>query len=148
MKVIFLQDVKGSGKKGEMKEVSDGYARNFLFKRKLAVEANKANRNEYEQKQEANRINAQREEEEAIALKEKIDALQIEIASKAGEGGRLFGSITSQNIADALKEQHDLEVDKKKIVLPDGLRAIGRYSVEIKLHPKVVSSLTTVIKEA
>lgn len=147
MKVIFLKDVKGTAKKGEMKEVSDGYARNFLFPKGIAKEANTGNINELNQQEKAREINAQREEDAAVALKEQIKDVALTIFAKAGEGGRLFGAITSKDIADQLKKQTGVTVDKRKVVLEEPIKALGTTQVEVKLHPKVSVTLQTHIKE-
>jgi large subunit ribosomal protein L9 len=146
MKVIFLKDVKGKGKAGDVKEVSEGYARNYLIPRKLAVEANKSNLNQLEQhkKQEAKR---QKEELEAAQkVKAQIEALEVTIPAKSGEGGRLFGSVTSKQIADALKAKR-IQIDKRKIDLPEPIRTLGYTNVPIKLHPNVTATLKVHVKE-
>lgn len=147
MKVIFLKDVKGTAKKGELKEVSDGYARNFLLPKGVAKEATTVNINELNQQEKAKEINAQREEEAAAELGQQIKDVAIEIYTKAGEGGRLFGAITSKDIADQLKKQTNVEVDKRKIVLEDPIKTLGSTEVEVKLHPKVSVKITVLVKE-
>jgi len=143
MKVIFLEDVKGKGKKGEVKEVPAGYAQNFLIKNKLAKEANKGSISELNaQKKAKEKIEAEIEAE-AIALKEKIESegFEVEIKAKSGEEGRLFGSIPSKQIADALTKQHKIKVDKRKLDLPQPIRHLGYTNVPFKLHPKVTAVL-------
>ncbi len=137
MKVIFLQDVKGTAKKGELKEVSDGYARNFLFPKGLAKEANAVNLNDHKQQEKGREIKAQREEEEARLLGESLKDKRVVIFAKAGEGGRLFGAITSKDISEALEKQFAKEIDKKKILLAEPIKAVGAFEVPIKLHQRV-----------
>ncbi|MBS4189854.1 50S ribosomal protein L9 [Bacillus sp. FJAT-49705] len=148
MKVIFLKDVKGKGKKGEVKNVADGYAQNFLIKQGLAVEANQAN---------VSTLNAQKKKEEKLAaeeladakkLKEKMDKITLEFSTKAGEGGRLFGSITSKQIAEELQKAHNIKIDKRKIELTDAIRSLGYTKVSVKLHAEVTSTLNVHVKEA
>ena len=147
MKVIFLKDVKGTAKKGEVKEVSDGYARNFLFPKGIAQEASAVNINELKHQEKAKEINAQREEEAARELGETIKDAKITIFTKAGEGGRLFGAITSKDIADQLKKKSGLEVDKRKVLLGEPIKTLGSTEVEIKLHPNVSVKVMVEVKE-
>lgn len=147
MKVILLKDVKGTGKKGEMKEVSDGYARNFLLARKLAVVADNTAIKELQEKNKSQEIRAQKEYEAAVELGKKMEELNIVIYSKAGEGGRLFGSITSKDIAEQVKKQYNIEVDKRKITLDEPIRVLGSRFVEIKIHQKVVTKIRVDVKE-
>ena len=142
MKVILLKDVKGTGKKGEMKEVSDGYARNFLFPKKMAVQADSVAIKELNEKNKSKEIKAQKEYEEAVLLGKQMEEINIEIYSKAGEGGRLFGSITSK-----LKKQKDIDVDKRKILLDEPIRSLGSTFVEIKIHQKVTTKIRVDVKE-
>lgn len=148
MKVIFLKDVKGKGKKGEVKNVADGYAHNFLIKNGLAVEANQA---------AVSTLNAQKKKEEKLAaeeledakkLKETIEKLTVEFSTKAGEGGRLFGSITSKQIAEELQKKHQIKIDKRKIELSDAIRTLGYTKVPVKLHTEVTATLNVHVKEA
>jgi large subunit ribosomal protein L9 len=135
MKVIFLKDVKGKGKKGEVKNVADGYAQNFLLKQGLAVEAsNVSSLNAQKKKQEKEAIE---ELEQMQELKKVLEELTVQLSAKSGEGGRLFGSITSKQIADELKKSHSIKLDKRKIDLPDAIRALGFTNVPVKLHPEV-----------
>lgn len=122
MKVILLKDVKGLGKAGELVNAKDGYARNFLIPRKLAVEATEANLKKWEEEMAEKRKKEQAEYEKAMELKKKIESISVNIKSKAGEGGRLFGSITSKDIAQALKKQHKIDVDRKKIEMDNAHR--------------------------
>ncbi len=147
MKVIFLKDVKGTAKKGEIREVSDGYARNFLLPKGVAKEASAVNVNELNQQEKAKEINAQREEEAAVSLGDRIKDIKLTIYTKAGEGGRLFGAITSKDIADQLHKQASVEVDKRKISLNEPIKTLGATEVEIKLHPKVAIKVTVEVKE-
>ncbi|NGP45216.1 50S ribosomal protein L9 [Bacillaceae bacterium SIJ1] len=148
MKVIFTQDVKGKGKKGEMKNVSDGYARNFLLKNNYAVEATEGNLKALQQQKK--KVAKQEEEElqEAKALKETIENLTVRLTTKAGEAGRLFGSITNKQIADELKKNHDIKIDKRKIELDQPIRTLGHTKVPVKLHPDVSATLDVHVQEA
>lgn len=147
MKVIFLKDVKGKGKKGEVKNVSDGYAQNFLFKQGLAIEATPSNLKTLEAKKNKEKKEAQEELEQSKQLKEKLENLTVELTAKAGEGGRLFGSVTSKQIADVLQKQYGVKIDKRKIDLPDGIRALGYTNTPIKLHPEVTAIVKVHVKE-
>lgn len=147
MKVILLKDVKGTGKKGEMKEVSDGYARNFLFPKKMAVQADNMAIKELNEKNKSKEIKTQKEYEEAILLGKQMEEINIEIYSKAGDGGRLFGSITAKEIAEQLKKQKDIDVDKRKILLDEPIRTLGSTFVEIKIHQKVTTKIRVDVKE-
>lgn len=141
MKVIFLQDVEGKGKEGEVKKVSDGYARNFLFPKQLAQEATKGNMKAAEEKKQHDQKQEENERKDAQTLKTDIERRTVEIKAKSGEKGRLFGSVTSKQIAEELK-QHGIKVDKRKIELDDPIRALGYTNVPVKIHPDV----TAVIK--
>ena len=147
MKVIFTRDVKGKGKKGEVKEVSDGYARNFLLPKKYAVEANAQNIKELDEKNESKRFKDKQEYDEAVLLGKQMEEINVEIFSKAGDGGRLFGSITSKDIAEQLKKKNNIEVDKRKIELPEPIRTLGTYRVDIKIHPKVTTNIRVTVRE-
>lgn len=146
MKVIFMADVKGIGKKGEVKEVAEGYARNFLLPKGFAVEANKGNVSKLEQQKDSEQKKQQRELEEAKALAKKIDATNLVIKAKAGEGGRLYGAVTSKQIADELKKLQ-ITIDKRKIALDDAIRTLGTTKIEVKIYPKVVGTLTVQVIE-
>ncbi len=141
MKVILNQDVKGQGKKGDLVEVSDGYARNFLLPKNLAKPATKENINVLKGQQESREYRQQKELEEAQATAKKIDEIQVLLKAKAGDNGKLFGSITSKDLSEALTEQHHIKIDKKKFVLPDGIKSLGTTQVDIKIHPGVVAKL-------
>ncbi len=147
MKVILLQDVKGKGKKGQMLEVSDGYARNFMLPRKLAVEATTDAVNTMRMTDKANQEKRQKEREEAFALSNKLKTLTVTIKAKGGGAGRLFGSVTTQNIADALKQEHGITLDKHKIVLNDTIRTVGSYTAKCKLGYEITADLKLKIEE-
>ena len=142
MKVILLQDVKGSGKKDQIIEVSDGYARNFLLPRGLCVEATKAMINDFKGQQESKQYHAEKERQEAAELAKKIDTLTVKLTAKAGAGGKLFGKVTAANVAEALKMQHHLVVDKRKFDLPDGIKQIGITKVNVHVYPEINATLT------
>ncbi len=146
MKVILKQDVKGLGKKEQMVEASDGYARNFLLPRGLAVEATSSNVNIMKTKKEAEAQKKDREIAQAKELAKKIKDITIILKVKAGESGKLFGSITSKDVAEALKTQQKLDIDKKKLVMPDSLKAVGTFEVEVKLYPEINSKFTVKIE--
>lgn len=148
MKVILLKDVKGTGKKGEIKEVSDGYARNFLLKKKFAVEASNTNVKELDEKKKSQERKETIAYEEAVLMGKQMEEVSIKIATKAGEGGRLFGSITSKEIAEQLKNQKGIEVDKRKISLDEPIRTLGSRFVEIKIHQKVTTKIRVDVVEA
>lgn len=147
MKVIFLKDVKGKGKKGEVKNVADGYAQNFLIKQGLAVEANSTNVSTLEGQKKKQEKLAAEELAEAKKLKETIEKITVELTAKAGEGGRLFGSITSKQIAEELQKKHNIKIDKRKIELEDAIRALGYTKVPVKLHTEVQATLNVHVKE-
>ncbi|MDP5276059.1 50S ribosomal protein L9 [Chengkuizengella axinellae] len=138
MKVIFLQDVKGQGKKGEVKNVSEGYARNFLIPKGLVKEATGSNVKQLEQKKKSEQKKKDQQKADAELLAKKIESTTIEMKTKAGEGGRLFGSITNKQIAEELKK-HKIVVDKRKIELDSPIRNLGVTKVPIKLHPEVTA---------
>lgn len=147
MKVILLEDVKSLGKKGEIVNVSDGYARNFVLPKKLGVEANSTHMNDLKlQKANADKV-AKEQLEAAQALAKELETKEVVLKMKAGEGGRAFGSISSKEIAVAAKEQCGLELDKKKIQLPDAIKALGVYEVNVKLHTKVTGKLKVKVVE-
>ena len=147
MKVILLQDVKSLGKKGEIVNVSDGYARNFVLPKKLGVEANSSNMNDLKlQKANADTV-AQEQLEAAKELAALLEKKEVVLQMKSGEGGRAFGSISSKEIAAAAKTQCGLELDKKKIQLPEAIKALGVYEVNVKLHTKVTGKLKVKVVE-
>ncbi len=147
MKVILLEDVKSLGKKGEIVNVSDGYARNFVLPKKLGVEANSANMNDLKlQKANADKV-AQEQYEAAQELAKVLETKEVVLTMKSGEGGRAFGSVSSKEMAAAAKSQCGLELDKKKIQLPEAIKALGVYEVGVKLHPKVTGKLKVKVVE-
>ncbi len=147
MKVILLQDVKSLGKKGEIVNVSDGYARNYVLPKKFGVEANSANMNDLKlQKANADKV-AQEQLEAAQELAKVLETKEVVVRMKSGEGGKTFGSISSKEIAAAAKEQCALELDKKKIQLPEAIKSLGVYEVNVKLHTKVTGKLKVKVVE-
>ena len=147
MKVILSADVKGLGKKGELVNASDGYARNFLFPKKLAVEATDTNMKKVESEKKAVLAKEQAMLEEAKALAEKIEKLTVEIKTKAGEGGRLFGSVTSKEVSEKVEEISGIKIDKRKIDMSEPIKALGVKNVDVKLHPKVTAKLKVQVIE-
>ncbi|UOQ49593.1 50S ribosomal protein L9 [Gracilibacillus caseinilyticus] len=148
MKVILTQDVKGKGKKGEVKNVSDGYARNYLLKNNLAVEANQGNMKALDAQKKKEKQLEQEEVDEAKRLKEKLANTEVKLTAKSGDGGRLFGSITSKQIAEQLKKDHNIKMDKRKIELDQPIRALGYTNVPVKLHPEVTGTIRVHVEEA
>ena len=147
MKVIFLKDVKGKGKKGEIKEVAVGYAQNFLLKNNLAVEATPANISALEGQKKKQQKEAAEELSDAKKLKEELEKVTVELKAKSGEGGRLFGSITTKQISDELQKAHGIKIDKRKMELPDAIRALGYTNVPVKLHTEVSAVLKVHVSE-
>ena len=147
MKVIFLQDVRGQGKKGEMKEVSEGYGRNYLLPRKLAMEANKDNLNALALKEKAKKAQEAREKAQAQENADKLKDVVVTIRARSGGNGKLFGSVTSQEIADALKEQHGIEIEKNRIVQADPIKAFGSYEVKCKFGYGIDGTLNLLVIE-
>lgn len=148
MKIILTQDVKKLGKKGGIIEVSDGYARNYILPQKLGVEANSKNLNDLKLQKSNEEKTMQRLLEEAQTLAEKIGKQTVVVSMKAGEGGKVFGSVSSKEIAAAIKAQSDLEIDKKKIQLSEPIRSFGVHEAGIKLHPQVTATLRVKVEEA
>ena len=148
MKIILTQDVKKLEKKGGIIEVSDGYARNYILPQKLGVEANSKNLNDLKLQKSNEEKTMQRLLEEAQALAEKIGKQTVVVSMKAGEGGKVFGSVSSKEIAAAIKAQSDLEIDKKKIQLSEPIRSFGVHEAGIKLHPQVTATLRVKVEEA
>jgi len=148
MKVILLQDVKGKGKKGQMLEVSDGYARNYMLPRKIAIEAtvDAMNTKKMNDKAEAERI--AREKAEAMEISKKLREMVLTVTAKGGGAGRLFGSVTNQEIADALKAKTGIALDKRKIVISDPIKTVGTFTVNCKLGYEITALLTVKIEEA
>ncbi len=147
MKVILLKDIKGTGKKGQIINASDGHARNYLIPRGLAKEATDGNVKELEHHQEAKQKRDAEALQEAKDLAKKIEEIEIVFKAKAGEGGRLFGSITNKDIADAFKKKHKLKIDKKKIALEQPIRALGTTNVTVKVYPKVSATMKVKVVE-
>ncbi|MDE4086648.1 50S ribosomal protein L9 [Planococcus maritimus] len=147
MKVIFLKDVKNVGKKGDIKNVADGYANNFLLKNNLAVEADQAAMSKLAGQQKKQEKEAEQELDEAKELKEKLEALTVELTAKSGEGGRLFGSITTKQVAKELEKTHGYKIDKRKMELDDAIRALGYTNVPVKLHHDVTATLRVHVTE-
>ena len=141
MKVILNQDVKGQGKKGQMVEVSDGYGRNYLLPRGLAKEATKDNINVMEGQAASAKFHEQQALDAAKATAAQMEAVTVVLTAKAGENGKLFGSITSKDVSEALTSQHHIKIDKKKFVLPDGIKTLGTTVVEIKIHAGITGKL-------
>ncbi|UOQ95490.1 50S ribosomal protein L9 [Halobacillus shinanisalinarum] len=141
MKVIFKADVKGKGKKGEIKNVSDGYARNYLLKNNLAVEATGGNLKAQKAKDAKQDQLAEEEEKEAGLLKQQLADMEVKLTAKSGDSGRLFGSITSKQIAEELKKSHNIKIDKRKIELDEPIRTLGYTNVPVKLHPEVTGTI-------
>ena len=148
MKVILQQDVKGHGKKGQMVEVSDGYGRNYLLPRKLAVEATAENVNTMKMQDKAKKAREAEEKAQAQATAGKLKSCQVKISAKAGQGGRLFGSITSKEISEELKKQHGLDVNKSKIVQNDPIKSFGSFEVKCKLGYEVTGTIYVLVTEA
>ena len=142
MKVILLDNIKGVGKKDEIINASDGYARNYLFPKKLAVEATKENLGKLESKNEANKFKKQNEKNDAIEVANKLKELVLTIKVKAGENGKIFGGVTSKEISENLKEQYKIEIDKKQIEVKETIKNIGRFTINIKLYEGVNAKLT------
>ena len=147
MKVILLQDVKGKGKKGQMLEISDGYARNYLLPRKLAAEATPDAINTMRMNDKAAAEKAAKERAEALEISKKLREMTVVVTAKGGGAGKLFGSVTSQEIADALKAKSGITIDKRKIVLSDPIKNVGTYTVQCKLGYEITAPLTVKIEE-
>ncbi len=147
MKVIFNVDVKGQGKKGEMKEVSDGYARNFLLPRNLVTEATADNLNALRLKEKAKAAQIAKEKAQALEISKRLGEIQVVIKAKAGAGGKLFGAVTSQEISKALKEQFEIEVEKNKIVQADPIKTFGSFTVKAKLGYEISGSVNVLVVE-
>ena len=148
MKVILLQDVKGKGKKGQMLEVSDGYARNFMLPKKIAIEATPDAINTMRMNDKATQERIAKEKAEALALSKQLRELTLVVKAKGGGAGRLFGSVTNQEIADALKAKTGITLDKRKIVISDTIKSVGTYTVNCKLGYEITAPLTVKIEEA
>ncbi len=148
MKVILIEDVKSLGKKGQLVDVNDGYARNFILAKKLGLEATPKNLNDLKLKKANDEKVAKEIYEEAKAFGERLKEMEVNVTIKTGEGGKIFGSVSSKEIAEAAKTQLGIELDKKKMVLPSPIKVLGTTMVPIKLHPKVTSELKVNVREA
>lgn len=146
MKVILLEDIKGVGKKDEVINASDGYARNFLFPKKLAVPADNGNMSRLNAKKASEAHKKELEIKAAKELATKLDKIELLIKVKAGENGKIFGGVTNKEISEELKKQHNLEIDKKKIILKENIKNLGRFNVDIKLYEGIVSKLTVKVE--
>ena len=147
MKVILLQDVKAQGKKGELINVSDGYARNFLLPKKLAVEADASAMNDLKNKEAAKQHKAEVEKQNAIDTATALESITVKFSAGAGADGKLYGSVTSKDIAERLENERKITVDKRKIQLADPIRTFGTYSVPVKLHPEVTGTINVIVTE-
>lgn len=147
MKVIFLEDVKGKGKKGELKDVSDGYARNFLLPKKLAKEATTDNLNTFKLQEKAKAAQIAREKAEAQENAKKLESIQVKVAAKAGSNGRLFGAVTSKEISDALAKQHGMNIEKNKIVLSEPIKSYGAFDVKCKFGYEISGMIHVLVCE-
>ena len=146
MQVILTQDVKGLGKKNQMVKASDGYARNFLLPKGLAVEATNTHVNIMQGKQDAERSKAQKEREHALAQAKAIEAVTVTVKVKCGENGKLFGSLTAKEVADSLRAQHNIDIEKKKIEIKEPIKALGKYTFDVKLYPQIGTRLNVVVE--
>lgn len=147
MKVILQQDIKGRGRKGQLVNVSDGFARNYLLPKGLAIEASASNINVMKTQEASKEHHLENEKQQAQDLAERLSGLSLFISVKAGEGGRLFGSVTAKEIAQELKERHGIEVDKRKIVLEAPIKAYGSYEVPVRLYPEITAKFTVDVGE-
>ena len=148
MKVILTEDVKKLGKKGEIVDVSDGYARNYVIPKKLGVEANNKNMNDLKLKKANEEKIAKEQLEAAQAFAKELETKEVIVSIKSGEGGKTFGSVSSKEIAEAAKAQCGMEIDKKKIQMPEAIKSLGVYEIAVKLHPKVTGKLKVKVEEA
>ena len=147
MKVILLEDIKGVGKKDQIIETQDGYARNFLFPKKKAVEANNTNLAKLKSREDSNNYKKEQEIEAAKALKEKLSKITLVLKVKAGENGKIYGGVTSKEIAETLKSNNNIEIDKKKIKLDEAIKTLGVRNVEIKLYEGIIGTVKVSIEE-
>ena len=147
MKVVLLADVKGQGKKGQVVNVSDGYARNFLFPKNLATPADNQIMNELKGKEEARLRQIELEKQAARDTAEKLKTVTVKIKAQAGADGRIYGSVTSKEIAEQLAAQHKITIDKRKINLADPIKAFGTYLPEVKLYPEITGKITVVVSD-
>ena len=147
MKVILIADVKALGKKGQVVEVSDGYARNCLLPKKLAMEATNAAMNELKNREAAERARIEKEKAAARATAEKLGTLSVKLVCKAGADGKLYGAVTAKDVAEALEKQHGVSVDKRKISLGEPIKAFGTFRVDVKLYTEITGKLTVVVTD-
>lgn len=147
MKVLLLADVKGQGKKDEIVNVSDGYARNFLFPKKLAVVADNKAISDAKGREDAKRHKIEVEKAAANDIKQKMDAVQVKITQSAGADGRLYGSVTSSDIAEELKAQHGIEIDRRKIQMDGAIKTFGTYDLDVKLYPEIVGKVHVLVSQ-
>lgn len=145
MKVIFLQDVKGQGKEGEIKEVSDGYARNYLIPKGLAVEATKTRIKEIQERNEKQRKTQEREKAEAVKLQQSLDGQAINIKARTGTGDKLFGAVTAKEIAETIEKQFKVKIDRKKVELTEPIKHVGEYPVKIKIYPSIQAEIKVTV---
>ena len=148
MKVILQQDVKGKGKKGQMIEASDGYARNFLIPKKLAVPATTDNINTMKLQEKAKQAQIEREKAEAREIVKKLESCVVKVSSKAGAGGKLFGSVTNKEVSDALKAQFDITIEKQKIVVAEPIKSFGTYELKCRMGYEITGTIHLVVAEA
>jgi large subunit ribosomal protein L9 len=147
MKVILLKDVKGQGKKGDIKDVSEGYAANFLFPKQLAAAANESSVKMLDQQKKAEQRKKDEEKAEASALGQKLETVTVQLTAKSGKDGRLFGAIPSKQVAEELEKQHKIKLDKRKILMDEPIRTLGVTEVGVKLHPEVTSKFKVHVSE-
>ncbi|HOQ09987.1 MAG TPA: 50S ribosomal protein L9 [Syntrophomonadaceae bacterium] len=148
MKVIFLQDVKGQGKKGEIKEVADGYARNYLIPKGLAVEATKARLKEMQEQQEKQRKTQEKEKTEAVKIQQVLHGQSVTIKARTGGGDKLFGAVTAKEIAETIEKQFKVTIDRKKIELTEPIKHLGEYAIKIKIYPSVQADMQVIVTAA
>ncbi len=148
MKVVLLQDVKGQGKKGELVNVSDGYARNFLFPKKLAAVADAAVMNELKGKEEARLHKIEVDKQNARETAEKLQTVVVKLTASAGADGRIYGSVTAKDIEEAIKAQHGIEIDRRKLQIKDPIKTFGAHAIEIKLYPEITGTVNIVVTQA
>ena len=145
MKVILTQDVKGQGKKDQVVDVSDGYARNFLFPKKLAIVADAKAMNELKNKEASHQHKIELERAEAKALAEKLTAITLKMVCKSGSDGRLYGAVTAKDVADAMQKDHGITVDKRKITIPEPIKSYGKYTLDVKLYTDVSGKINLLV---
>ncbi|MGR6837303.1 50S ribosomal protein L9 [Syntrophomonas erecta] len=146
MKVIFLEDVKGKGKQGEIKEVADGYARNYLLPKGLAVEATQTRVKENQEKKRRKQKQQEKEKTEALELKKKLEGKSIRIKARTGGGDKLFGAVTAKEIADTINEQLGIQIDKKKVDFKDPIKHLGQYKIKLKIYPAIQTDIMVIVE--